>query len=63
MYLMALGIQVFFTRRNLLTLLLIVPIEEGEVLIQRFGSVKSLEIIFGNYKIIEFIIGKRLCAG
>jgi hypothetical protein len=41
-------------------LLLIVSVEEGEVLIQRFGSIKKLKVIFGNYKAIEFIIGKWL---
>ena len=45
----------------ILIFLLIVSIKEGEVLIQRFGTVKNLKIIFSDYKAIEFIAGKRLC--
>src|SRR2546426_6565437 len=57
-YLMALGIQGLLWRSNALILLLIVFVEEGEVLIQRFGSIENLKIIFGYYKIIEFIVRK-----
>ena len=42
---------------------LIVSVEEREVLIQRFGSVKSVEIIFRDHKGIEFMQRKGLHRG
>ena len=51
--------QEFFKSNGLLLVFrLVVFFEETEVLIQAFGSIKNVKIIFCNYKTIEFMVSQ-----